>query len=58
MWQMQDFAFSKVIVWCRGLAVILAMLTSMAPAVAQTQSLDVDNAGKRGDRQIGSFHGS
>ena len=44
MWQMQDFAFSQVIVWCRGLAVILAMLTSMAPAVAQTQSLDADNA--------------
>ena len=43
MRQMQVFAFFQVIVWCRGLAAILAMLAFAAPAMAQTQSLDTTN---------------
>ena len=44
MRQMQVFAFSQVIVWCRGLAVIPAMLAAMASAMAQPQSLDGSNS--------------
>ena len=43
MRQMQVFAFFQVIVRCRGLAAILVMLAGMAPAMAQTQSLDSSN---------------
>jgi hypothetical protein len=43
MWQMQVFAFFQVIVLCRGLVVILIMLTGMASAMALTQSSDANN---------------
>jgi hypothetical protein len=43
MRQMQVFVLFQVIVWCSGLAAILAMLACMTPAIAQTQSLDTTN---------------
>ena len=43
MRQMQVFTFFQMIVWCRGLAAILAMLAGMVSVMAQAQSLDVGN---------------
>ena len=43
MRQMQVFTFFQIIVWCRGLATIVAMLAGMTSVMAQAQSLDVCN---------------
>jgi len=43
MRQMQVFAFFQVIVFCRGLAAILVVLTGMVSAMAQTQPIDTPN---------------
>jgi hypothetical protein len=43
MLQMQAFAFFQVIVFCRGLATILVVLTSMVSAMAQTQPIETPN---------------
>ena len=43
MRQMQVFTCFQMIVWRRGLAVILAIMAGMASVIAQAQSLDAGN---------------